>query len=451
MGYGITLLSMITIKQTGGVGDGRTDDTEAIQKAIDLCHEAGGGVVFVPPGTYMAGPFFLKSSVHMQLDAGATIKAIVDFQLYQDYSAYGENRSEGTCWIHADNARDISIGGQGCIDGQGTLFMESEEPTHFNFYFENGLDLRPQLMQIRGCQRVSFEGVTFRDSAHWGLHFIGCEDVSVSNVRIYNSLKVRNADGIDLDGCRYVRIQNCHIESADDSICIKSRREWAHYGPTEHVQVSNCSLVSTSCAFKIGSENCAGIRNIMVTNLLITRSNRGIGIQSRDEGCVEDVVFSDVIIETRRFGNVWWGKAEPISITAVQRSDAEKYRFYRGKPEIPGPVRRISFHNVSARGENGVIVYGSPGSRPKDILFNRVAITLIESRRYPGAFYDLRPCQGEGILVQPVSGFRFHHSDSIRLTECSVHVEDSQNDSFASEPVVEVDVQRSLLPTTISR
>lgn len=251
---------------------------------------------------------------------------------------------------------------------------------------------------------------------------------------------------MDIDSSRNVRISNCHIESADDCICLKSRREFAEYGATENVLMTNCSLVSTSCAIKLGSENVAGIRNVLGTNITITDSNRGIGIQSRDEGFVEDVLFTNVIIETRRFGEVWWGQAEPISITAAVRANDEVQRFPDdGKPVHPGPIRRLRFDNVCTRGENGVFVSGCEHSRPRELEFSRVHVTVLARTDFLSGRYDIRPCEGEGILELPTHGFRVHHADAVTIAQCRYESSRGIAD-VRGEAIVGVDVNELEAP-----
>ena len=121
--------------------------------------------------------------------------------------------------------------------------------------------------------------MTIRNSAYWTVHLIGCNDVSIDGISILNNLKIRNGDGIDVDHSKNVRIANCHIESGDDCICLKNRREFEEYGSCEDIVVTNCTMVSRSCAFKIGSENMDKINNVLFNNCIIKNSNRGIGIQ----------------------------------------------------------------------------------------------------------------------------------------------------------------------------
>ena len=75
-------------------------------------------------------------------------------------------------------------------------------------------------------------------------------------------------------------------------------------------------MTSRSCAVKIGSENMDSISRVLFNNCIITKSNRGIGIQNRDEGTVSDVTFSNITLDCHLFSDVWWGKAEPIYVTS---------------------------------------------------------------------------------------------------------------------------------------
>ena len=271
---GICLLGSCQTKQTnvynildyGATGDGTTDDAPALQRAIDACSEAGGGTVLVPAGhTFLCSPFRLASYVDLHLEPNSCLLANPDESAYTE-SAFGENRGEG----------DV--------------------------------------------EKLVIRDVTIRNSAYWTVHLIGCRDASIDGISILNNLKIRNGDGIDVDHSKDVRIANCFIESGDDCICLKNRREFEQYGPCEDVVVSNCTMTSRSCAIKIGSENMDSIRRVLFTNCIIKDSNRGIGIQNRDEGTVTDVTFSNMIVDCRFFSDVWWGKAEAIYVTSYPRA-----------------------------------------------------------------------------------------------------------------------------------
>lgn len=412
---------MFNILDYGAVGDGETLDHKAIQAAVDACHEAGGGRVLFPAGhVFLAGPFHFRSHVHLLVESGAVLKASADLSLYGE-SAFKENLSEGAMWISGREAQGIGISGGGVIDGQGRAFMMGEVKTHYLYEYPDGVDRRPHLLTLIGCRNVTIREVTFRDAAYWCLHPVGCEDVLIAGVRILNSLKLRNADGIDIDHCRNVRISDCYIESADDCICLKTRREYAEYGPTENVTVTGCTLVSTSCAVKLGSENISGIRNAVFSSLTISASNRGLGIQNRDEGAVENILFSDILVESRLFGEVWWGKAEPISVTAFKRPPEALRRFAPGETEGRiGPVRHIRFRNIQGDCENGAYLCGCADARLEDIRLDQVSLRIARKTAYPGGVYDRRPCDAPGIVEEPRTGFFVQEADEVTLQDCGV-------------------------------
>jgi len=417
-------LKTFDITDYGAVGDGKRDNAAAIQEAIDECSRSRGGIVRVPAGkVFVTGPFALRSFVELHVEENATLLANPDESVYTQ-SAFRENLGEGSIWIGGEGANNVTISGRGVIDGNGVAFMGPEEKAAYALKPFDTFDRRPHVFTPVNFANLTIRDVTFRNAAYWCLHLVGCSDVEITGVRILNSLKVRNSDGIDLDHSRNVRITNCHIESGDDCICFKTRREYSEYGPTEHVLVSDCSLVSTSCAIKLGSENVDAIRDVRVQHCTIRSSNRGIGIQNRDEGCMEDISFAGIDVEGRLFDDVWWGKAEPISVTAYKRKaskgkDAD-LRFAKGQTEgRVGEVRRVAFSDISCRSENGIFIGGEAG-KVSDIGFSEVSVRLEKTTVYGGGVYDLRPSDTVGILRSDTAGFTFMAAKSITMRNCSV-------------------------------
>ena len=413
------------VTRFGAAGDGGTDDAAAIQRAIDAAAQKGGTVVFPAGRTFLSGPLELKGHVEYRFEPGSVLLASPDETLYTR-SAFGENRGEGMCWIWAQDAEDISITGTGRIDGNGVAFMADEIEDSYNLKpLVDNFDPRPHVMTLYGVRGLRIRDVTLANSAYWTVHLGGCYDVVIDGVTIANNLKIRNGDGIDIDHSRKVRISNCFIESGDDSICLKNRRELSEYGPCEDIVVQNCVMESRSCAVKFGSENVDRIANVLIDNCIIRGGNRALGIQNRDEGTITGVVFSNILIGTRFYSDTWWGKAEPIYVTAFPRKNAKNkdgnWRFPPGATTGScGEVSDIVFRNIRCDCENGVFVSGDVIDKVHDITFEAVDLLFRRQSGYEGGIYDRRPCNVEEFIHDDTYGFYIDNATDINIIDCSV-------------------------------
>ena len=392
----------------GAKGDGISNDAPAIQQAINACWNDGGGTVLFPANkTYLCGPIELKGKTEYLLEEGAIWKAIGDESAYFK-SAFKENRGEGMLWLWAKDTEGIKFSGKGAIDGNGVAFMgaELEDSYELKPLADPRFDPRPHVLTLIGVNGVEIHGITVREGAYWTVHLIGCEDVIIDGIKLLNNIKIRNGDGIDIDHSRRVLVKNCEIESGDDCVCLKNRREWEEYGVCKDIKVENCIMRSRSCAVKIGSENMDSISNVLVENCSIWGSNRGLGIQNRDEGTVTNVIFRNIKMECLLWSDVWWGKAEPIYVTSYPRADGNhkdaNWRFPKGESQGRcGMVRDILFENIDAVSENGCFV---GGDSVRNIVLQNVHLKLISKGKYPQGIFDKRPCKGEGFVKGELRG-----------------------------------------------
>ena len=388
--------------------------TATIQSAIDESHAAGGGRVILASGAvYTSGTLVLRSGVELHLAHGAVLKGSPDRADYVDATIaglYGGNA--GAFLITADGAEDVAITGSGRIDGNADPFFDGWG-TDDGPYIRAPKCWRPRGLGLFGCRRVRIQDVSVGNLAQWTLHLTGCEDVLVQGITIKNGLDVPNCDGIDPDHCRNVRIIGCHIEAGDDGIVLKNTREHTRYGPCENIVVQGCTVVSTSAAIKIGTESSGLFRDVVIADCVIKASHRGLAIQLRDDGNVENVLFSNCIVETRLFCPRYWGRAEPIYVTAWPRHDGDGV----------GSIRHVRFTNILCRGEHGVFVHGHPDSPVEDIAFTGVRHELAKTSRWPAGQHDLRPSRGEehgGLRDDTIAGFHLEHVTGARLTNCAV-------------------------------
>ena len=75
----------VDVTEFGAVPDGKTDNTAAIQKAIDVCAEAGGGTVRVAGGAFMTYTLHPRSNTRLEIAAGASLDGGPDPLKYPEF------------------------------------------------------------------------------------------------------------------------------------------------------------------------------------------------------------------------------------------------------------------------------------------------------------------------------------------------------------------------------
>ncbi|WP_442511824.1 glycoside hydrolase family 28 protein [Novipirellula sp. SH528] len=276
------------IKTYGAIGDGVAMETESVQKTIDACHDAGGGVVWVPAGDFQIGTIILKSNVTLSLDYGASLLGSTNAADYPISNLSRPREGAAHCLIYAENAKNITIEGLGVIDGRGTH-------EHFPRNRRNGKNagIRPRLMRMENCEDITFSGVTYKRPAFWGLHLIDCKNLHFNAVTVRFRNNNYNNDGLDLDGCENVLIENCDISTGDDAICLKSS-----LNPCRNIVVRGCRADSNTAAVKFGSSSRGGFIDISITNCYFHDCPMGgIKLQSVDGGRMENINFSRIVMK----------------------------------------------------------------------------------------------------------------------------------------------------------
>jgi polygalacturonase len=291
------------ITEFGAVGDGKSDCTAAIGKAIEACHKAGGRVV-VPEGKFLTGAIHLQSNVELHLARGATLKFSTDPKAYLPVVF---TRFEGMeCYnysslIYALGQENIAVTGEGTLDGQasdekwwqwkggrggkegapnqktardrlGKMVDQNKPPQERRF--GEGSFLRPSFVEFNRCRNVLIQGVRIRRSPMWELHPLLCTNVIVRGVNIDSHGP--NNDGCDPESCRDVLIEDCVFDTGDDCIAIKSGRN--NDGrrlslPSENIIVRRCTMKDGHGGVVIGSEISGGCRNVFAEDCSMDSPN----------------------------------------------------------------------------------------------------------------------------------------------------------------------------------
>lgn len=282
------------VRDFGAMGDGKTFDTAAVQKALDACRASRGTVEF-PAGTYLCQPLILHANTIVQLDAGATLQASAN-QMDFMKTPGDWTRARGNDFIPFITGRDltnVTFTGGGVIDGGGQVWWGEAEKAR---QIRPGYTLpRPNLLSLERCRNVRLENITLQNSPKF--HFVpaDCEDVVVSNVTILAPEHAANTDAIDPSG-RHILITRCKLDVGDDDVAIKAGKKPADGGfESEDITVTDCIFLHGH-GMSIGSETAGGVRNVRVKNCTFENTENGLRIKSdsRRGGLVENISYENI-------------------------------------------------------------------------------------------------------------------------------------------------------------
>ena len=318
----------ISIRELGAVPDGKTLNTEVIQRAIDICSEQGGRVT-VSGGVYMTGKIMMKSNVELYIEAGATLLGSPDYADYPETENVTHvdskmlPRERNACLIFAECCENIALTGMGKIDCNGDSFVVPLDrpvgPHRVTFQRIPTLT-PPRAVFFTGCKNVRIENVTMvNQPAGWSYWIHDCAFVNVDKIKILADLRYPNNDGVHINCSHDVTVSNCLIVCSDDCIVVRANSiSLKENKPCERVCVTNCALTSYACGVRIGWMNDGVIRSCAFSNLVITGSRFGIGMhlpyRIRESGNVRildakrpistDVGREQTLIESISFDNV---------------------------------------------------------------------------------------------------------------------------------------------------
>ncbi|MGN6369718.1 MAG: glycoside hydrolase family 28 protein [Phycisphaerae bacterium] len=265
------------ITEFGATGDGKTMNTEAIQKGIDELAGNGGGTLTVPEGTFLTGAIFLKPGVNLEIEKGGVLKGSTDTKDYPTMKTRIEGHFQDwlPALVNAEKCDHLKISGEGTIDGSGEPFWKAFRDAHGKDRSVKNLDVpRPRMMFIRDSDDVTVSGLHFLNSGFWNLHLYRDTHVTVDGLDIKAGDGSPSTDGVDVDSCQNVTIQNTTIYNNDDGICLKGSKgplamEDKDSPPVEHIRVTGCTILKSGSLVTCGSEATI-VRDVVVENCKIT-------------------------------------------------------------------------------------------------------------------------------------------------------------------------------------
>ena len=313
----------INLADFGAVGDGITDNTEAFGKAISALGKAGGGHLVVPAGIFLTGPISFKDRMDLHLERNAMILFNPDKKLHLKNGKVAPG-------ISASKRKDISITGEGIIDGNGEWWRGVKRgkvsDTEWNAFrrmggavtpkgdlwypfnlkdFDNIADtpeaqekMRTHMIRFTDCERILVQGVTIQNSPKFHLVPQRCKDVTIDGVTVRCPWNAQNGDGIDLMNTSNVLIVNNTVDVGDDGICLKAGagESGVKAGPCKNILIVNNIVFHAHGGFVIGSEFSGGIEDVVVRRNTFSGTDTGLRFKSAPErgGKTENLWISDI-------------------------------------------------------------------------------------------------------------------------------------------------------------
>ncbi|MFI0449866.1 glycosyl hydrolase family 28 protein [Actinomadura sp. 6N118] len=397
-----------SVRSYGATGNGSTNDTGAINRAIDAASAAGGGVVQFPAGTYRsANSIHMKSNITIQLDSGSTILGSPNDDYdppepnpNDEYQDYGHSHFHNAM-IWGDRLSNLCFAGSGTIDGGGHLITGNPDSGEAD-----------KIISLTRCEGLNVNGITLRRGGHFAMLTNACNNISSDRLRVDTA---SDRDGWNVINAQNVTITNADIEADDDALAFKS--DWA-LGRTYdngHATVTDSRLSAGCCnALMFGSETCGDFTDYRFERITINGSNKsGLGMVSMDGTTISDVHYKD------------------ITMTNVRGAIMQKVGTRRRCGDGPGVgrIQNITYENVTSSGQSSnnftATLWGESGAnnRIRDVTFTNVDLTV------PGG----NGCMGTGVPsndpnnynpvsigTRPAYGWYIHNAHDIRFVDSSV-------------------------------
>ena len=365
----------LNVVNFGAVADAKTINTNAIQKAIDQCHQCGGGRVTIPAGgVFVSGTIRLKSNVELYLEHGAILKASTDMADYNPDDEYPENHESihekwrAKHFILCVRQKNVSITGSGVIDGSGDFFFAEKTPqpptdTYSWMYghisVKDDVIRRPgQLVAIIDSEKINLSGIEFINSPCWTVFLHGCRYAKISGLRIFNEVYHVNTDGIDIDVCENVTVSDCIIKTGDDCITLRCATSKLTNGmdTCKNISITNCVLECAVCAFRIGV-GYGKIRNATISNITVPRCgsvfNFMTSYSGRGEAFIENINISNVTAENAgKAFNIESPAAGYVKDISVSNFRAHLFSSFQITAKEKGMVSNINMTDIHLISEN---------------------------------------------------------------------------------------------------
>ncbi len=484
----------VNLKDFGAVSGGQVINTQAFADAIKAISEKGGGKVVIPAGIWLTGPITLVSNLELHTEKGALVKFSANKDLYPIIETSFEGLNTFRCMspIYGKNLENVAFTGSGIWDGSGGAwrfvkkskltenqwrklvasggvlnddktswypseqFMNASKNAELNVRkdlktkeeFKTIRDfLRPVLVSIQNSKRVMFDGPVFQNSPAWNIHPLMIEDLIVRNLTVRNPWFSQNGDGIDVESCKNVIIENSSFDVGDDAICIKAGKDKDGRDrnfPCENLIIRNNIVYHGHGGVTVGSEMSSGVKNMHVSNCTFMGTDTGLRFKSKRGrgGVVENIFISNIRmidIPTNAISfNLYYGglsvsemlakgdikkkteivevteetpQFKNISIKDIVIDGAHQAVFLQGLPEMN--LENVEISSLQAKADNGFTVVDANGITVNNVTMhikNKLVFDIFNTKNIKLSNIYLNETSPETVRINGVG------SEKIELT-----------------------------------
>jgi len=466
----------VSITDFGAVQGGQVLNTQAFANAIQAISERGGGKVVIPAGIWLTGPIILKNNLELHAEAGALILFSSDKDLYPLINTSFEGLDTWRCMspIFGDNVENVAFTGSGVWDGSGDAwrpvkkskltdsqwkklvasggvlndkknewypseqFRKASENADMNVPenlktkedFESVRDfLRPVMVKIQNSRRILLDGPVFQNSPAWCIHPLLVEDLTVRNLTVRNPWYSQNGDGIDIESCKNVLVENCNFDVGDDAICIKSGKDedGRRRGiPSENLIIRNNIVYHGHGGVTIGSEMSGGVRNMHVSDCTFLGTDVGLRFKSNRSrgGVVENIFISEVrmtdIPAIAISFDLYYGG---LSVSEMLESGGSNEMSRMEPVTVKTPrFRNISMRNITVKGAlQAVFLQGLPEMNLNNIRFSDM---LLEAENgFSAIDADDVKIENVRLITKNETAFEFYNCKNVILKKSGFNSE----------------------------
>lgn len=318
----------VTKAPYNAVGDGKTLNTAAIQKAIDDAAYTGG-TVLVKEGVFFSGELFLRSDMTLFVDKSATILGSQDhaeYPLQQPHASLCAHRQLGRGLVYGHEISNVRVTGGGMLDGQGRYRFKMNDPLGDR----RVEDARPDLVYITYSETVTVEHLNFKSSCFWTVVPLSSGNVLIRGLNL-DCMNTPNRDGIDPVDCHDMTIYGCNVMAGDDGLCFKSSDLVGCY----NIEVDDMMIQSLASGIKFGTDTYYCLRDANIRGCTVKNVNRcGVSLETVDGAEVENVLFERIDMTD---------VGAPVYITVGDRNRLPRKE---GIPQRFGYIKNVTFRDL---------------------------------------------------------------------------------------------------------